>query len=73
MEYQRLALCLGLIFLGLVLIYSAVAQWHKGETYGLAGKGKVSRDEESGYFMMLFVARIILGPIALSCGLFLPW
>jgi hypothetical protein len=60
-------------FVGVVLIYSAVTQWRKGETYGLSGKGKVYRDEEPGYFMMLFVGRIILGPISLACGLFLPW
>ena len=38
----------------------------RGETYGLSGKGKVIRDEEPGYFLMLLVARFILGSISLE-------
>lgn len=61
MNTQQLALRIGAALVGLILLYSAFAQLRTGETHGLAGKGRVSREEEPGYFFMLLAGRIVLG------------
>ena len=70
---STVALRFGLIFVGIVLLGGAVAQLRSGTTYGLAGKGKVRRDEEPGYFLMLLVGRLVLGLTSLGAGLLLWW
>jgi hypothetical protein len=59
------ALRFGLLFVGIVL--------RSGTTYGLAGKGRVRRDEEPGYFLMLLIGRILLGVASLAAGLLARW
>ena len=68
-----MALRFGLVFVGFVLLGGAIAQWRTGTTYGLAGKGRVRREEEPGYFRMLLVARLVLSAVSLGLGLLLPW
>ena len=70
---STVALRFGLIFVGIVLLGGAVAQLRSGTTYGLAGKGRVRRDEEPGYFLMLLVGRLVLGLTSLGAGLLLWW
>ncbi|MBE0590826.1 MAG: hypothetical protein IH616_00325 [Gemmatimonadales bacterium] len=70
---STVALRFGLIFVGIVLLGGAVAQLRSGTTYGLAGKGRVRRDEEPGYFLMLLVGRLVLGLASLGAGLLLRW
>jgi hypothetical protein len=67
------ALRFGLIFVGIVLLVGVVAQLRSGTTYGLAGKGRVRRDEEPGYFLMLLVGRLVLGVASLGGGLLARW
>jgi hypothetical protein len=52
-----------------ILLVAAVAQWRSGTTSGLTGKGRVSRDKEPGYVLMLLVGRIVLGAAALGAGI----
>ena len=73
MNYERIALRLGLILVGFLCLYGAVDQIRKGETFGLSGKGRVLREEEPVYFQMLFFGRLVLGSAALLAGLFFPW
>lgn len=70
---QSVALHVGAIAVGVILLGAAVAQWRTGTTFGLAGKGRVSRDAEPGYFRMLLIGRIVLGVACVGSGLFLPW
>jgi hypothetical protein len=67
------ALRFGLLFVGIVLLGGVVAQLRSGTTYGLAGKGRVRRDEEPGYFLMLLIGRILLGVASLAAGLLARW
>jgi len=67
------ALRFGLIFVGIVLLAGVVAQLRSSTTYGLAGKGRVRRDEEPGYFLMLLVGRLVLGVASLGGGLLARW
>jgi uncharacterized protein (DUF983 family) len=66
---QPTILRFGAIVVGVILLVAAVAQWRSGTTFGLAGKGRVSRDKEPGYFLMLLVGRIVLGAAALGAGI----
>lgn len=61
----------GAIVVGVILLIAAVAQWRSGTTFGLAGKGRVRRDEEPGYFLMLLAGRIVLGVASLAAGILL--
>ena len=67
------ALRFGLVFVGVVLLGGAIAQLRSGTTYGLAGKGRVRRDDEPGYFLMLLVGRIVLGIASFASGVLLQW
>lgn len=67
------ALRCGLIVVGIVLLGGAVAQLRSGATYGLAGKGRVRREDEPGYFLMLLVGRLLLGVACLGSGLLARW
>ena len=69
--YQRIALHIGLIFVGLLLIIGAINQHRTGETYGLRAQGVIRRSERPAYFAFLFYSRLILGPIAVLSGIFL--
>lgn len=64
-----IALKWGLVFVGALCLYGAVDQMRKGWTYGLAGKGRVESKEEPGYFLMMFIGRIVLGTACLMGGL----
>lgn len=70
---STVALRFGLAFVGVVLLGGAVAQWRSGATYGLTGKGRVHRDDEPGYFLMLLVGRVVLGIASLASALLLRW
>lgn len=67
------ALPVGLAVVGLLLLGGAVAQVRTGSTYGLAGKGRVRRDEEPGYFLMLLVGRLLLGVACLGGAILARW
>jgi len=67
------ALRVGLAVVGLLLLGGAVAQVRTGSTYGLAGKGRVRRDEEPGYFLMLLVGRLLLGVACLGGAILARW
>lgn len=66
---QARAVSLGCILVGLACLIGAIAQLCTGETWGAAGKGRVSRAQEPGQFWTLFAMRSILGPIALAGGI----
>ena len=67
------ALRVGLAVVGLLLLGGAVAQVRTGSTYGLAGKGRVRRDGEPGYFLMLLVGRLLLGIACLGGAILARW
>jgi len=67
------ALRIGLAVVGLLLLGGAVAQVRTGSTYGLSGKGRVHRDEEPGYFLMLLVGRLLLGVACLGGAILARW
>lgn len=73
LKYQKFALRAGLLLVGVLCIAGAFQQWRTGETFGLSGKGKVYRNEEPGYFAMLFYVRMILGSICAVLGMAAPW
>ncbi|MBS0577351.1 MAG: hypothetical protein JSS45_13175 [Proteobacteria bacterium] len=66
---QTTAIALGCVLVGLLCIGGAIQQVRTGETWGATGKGRVYRDQEPGYFWGMFVARVVLGPIAAIGGL----
>ena len=70
-QTQSPILRFGAVLVGVLLLVAAAAQWRSGTTFGLAGKGRVRRDEEPGYFLMLLVGRIVLGVAALAAGILL--
>jgi hypothetical protein len=70
-QMQPTILRFGAIVVGIILLGAAVAQWRSGTTFGLTGKGRVNRNEEPGYFLMLLVGRIVLGVAALGAGILL--
>jgi len=74
MNYQRIALGIGLILVGIFCTYGAIDQIRKGETWGSrSGKSRASRDEEPTYFWYLFFVRILLGPISIVLGILALW
>lgn len=62
----------GVVFVGLVLIISAINNLRNGWTFGLTGKGKFYREDEPGHFLLLFVSRIFLGCLCLVLAYFVP-
>ncbi len=66
---QGVAIATGCAFVGALCVIGAINQMRTGETWGLAGGGRVFRSEQPGYFWFLFAARVVLGPIALIAGL----
>lgn len=70
MNYQVKALKIGVIFVGILLIYGAIDQVRKGETYGATGRGRFRKEAKPTYFWYLFFVRILLGPILILIGLF---
>ena len=68
-KISAIALKWGLVLVGALCFYGAIDQIKKGWTYGLTGKGRVESKDEPGYFLMLFIGRIILGAVCLAGGL----
>lgn len=70
--FQQKAIAIGCIFVGLVLIVSALRSLKTGVTLSGRGgpSGPIRRQERPGSFWYYFFARIILGPIAVVGGLF---
>lgn len=68
---QAFMLPVGCIFVGVVLLWSAVAQLRSGTTRSGRGgpRGPIRRDDNPGVFWFLFVVRTMLGVIALVAGL----
>ncbi len=65
---QAVAISAGCILAGALCIVGAVNQLRTGETWGATGRGRIYRASEPGYFWYLFVARSVLGTVALIGG-----
>lgn len=65
-----MAIALGAILVGVILLVSAVHQLRRGETRSNRGgpPGIITRSERPGVFWMLFWIRIVLGPLAIVAG-----
>lgn len=63
------AIAIGCMLVGILCIGGAITQVWTGRTWGATGKGRVYRRDEPGYFWGMFVARIVLGPIAWIGGM----
>jgi hypothetical protein len=63
---------LGVIFVGIVLIVSAINNLRNSYTYGLTGKGRFERKDEPVHFMMLFAIRLLLGGMCLLLAYSVP-
>ena len=63
-----MAFPLGLIFVGVVLVGGAIQQVRTGETFGLSGRGHLTRNEAPGYFGFLLVSRVLLGGACVVAG-----
>lgn len=70
--FQQRAIAIGCVFVGLILIASALRSLRTGVTLSGRGgpSGPISRRERPWNFWYYFFARIILGPIAVACGLY---
>ena len=70
MHPQVIAIALGAILVGVILLASAIHQLRRGETRSNRGgpAGIITRDERPGTFWMLFWIRIALGPLAIVAG-----
>ena len=62
---------IGCFLVGGICIGAVIQQFRTGKTFGLAGKGRVNRDQEPAYFAMLAAGRIILGTTLLAAGIWL--
>jgi hypothetical protein len=62
----------GVVFVGLMLIISAFNNVRSGYTYGLTGKGKFFQKDEPVHFLLLTVARILLGCLCLLVAYVVP-
>lgn len=62
----------GVVFVGLVLIISAVNNLRSGYTYGLTGKGKFYQKDEPRHFFLLTITRILLGCLCLLVAYVVP-
>lgn len=63
---------IGVVFVGLVLIISAINNIRSGYTYGLTGKGKFYKKDEPRYFLLLTASRILLGCLCLLVAYLVP-
>lgn len=70
--FQQRAIAIGCVFVGLILIVSALRSLKTGVTLSGRGgpSGPISRQERPWNFWYYFLARIILGPIAVAGGLY---
>jgi hypothetical protein len=68
--FQGTALRVGAVFVGLLLLFSAVNQMRTGVTKGLSGRGTITRSDNPLYFSFMFLGRIVLGPALLLGGIY---
>lgn len=68
---QAYVLPVGCIIVGVVLLWSVVAQLRSGATRSGRGgpRGPIRRDDAPGMYWFLFVVRTVLGVVAVGAGL----